>query len=915
MDRTAVDVIRKLEAALRRHKETGKWITWTASASAPSDVTPDAGKPAASRDTGRGGSSKGPGKPGGKGGARAAAASSKAGDGGRESDAGRITDVNDCMQQFELDRYQLGTRTHYSHCLGWVASSDHSMSVRLMDGREGNPPSLQQVLDGTGASVHWLEHAVSVLPILVAPDDDPRTVLGRYMDENESLQQDPAMAALSNCNQDEAGFCDFEFDNVQNALMDCDPSLQHLSDADVIEATKLAMYQVQLLKGHTLLMQERGLVGPELWPAGIPPFNAHPLFWSWAERAEVVVRLLVAITVVGEQPEVAGVLAGHSCVLDVAVSPRSDVEVTGVLAQALARAVAARKAEAEACAQSATPDELLAAQLRLDIADIMTILSEANVLTSRLLSPIMLFLAASRGAQLRGGDDAPPARLRFDRESLLAELRQLELDQLRSLRVVLLGELGGFRGEATRVKLRAALSASLASHNIRFGAALGSGGGSSGKHVVVREDSLAHAAAWGAHCSGDSARALALDEWRQEAAMPCITASWHLPVARQPKWPLPPALGTRAAEDALVDFIFDPTVQSTNLWVSLMPPADTTVKWVQTMEWIACLSWNASQLSDAIHEVCLASDSDLGELLRVATTMVEGSKFWQRFVEWRCEMLDMVAGLARQKELEFSAVAESEKQKRAPASKAATASQSKGRAQAKDDKREAEGSQAMERERSATESVQHCCDTANHYAQLSASIRSATNTPGQSFLRAMSDLNAVSDASTHMASSSTLMASLDTAMDECVACLKNTIFMVDHMAVEIQVTFTDVAMLSSNMECALIQEPHCWESLLLSWRGILGAAAKSSNALALVEEEEADVAKKKADEAAKAQAKKAKKSANKKAAPAKVVKSVSDDSEAEERAREVEAMEVAAKVAEEQKLVEQQQQQQQLQLN
>jgi hypothetical protein len=150
--------MRKLEAALHRHKETGKWMSWTAPASA---ATQDAGKSAASKDTGRGGGGKGSGKPGGKGGARAAATSSKAGGGGREADAERITDVKDWMCD------QLGSRdTHISRAAGWVASKDHSMGGLPMDGSDGNPPSLRQVLEGTGASVGWLEHAVSVLAAL-----------------------------------------------------------------------------------------------------------------------------------------------------------------------------------------------------------------------------------------------------------------------------------------------------------------------------------------------------------------------------------------------------------------------------------------------------------------------------------------------------------------------------------------------------------------------------------------------------------------------------------------------------------------------------------------------------------------------------------------------------------------------------
>ncbi|KAG1672579.1 hypothetical protein FOA52_010680 [Chlamydomonas sp. UWO 241] len=613
MDQMAVDVIRKLEAALRRHKETGKWITWTAPAPAPS-----AAKPA-----GRGGIT-GSGKPGGKGGA-----SSKAGAGGREADVGRITDVKDWMQQFVRD--QLTSRDYYSRCSGWVASNDHSMSGRLMDGREGNLPSLWQVLEGTGASVGWLEHAVSVLASLEEVDSvDPNAVLERFMDESASMQLDPTTSSLSDYHQDMSGFRSSVYEAVEQAVFECDPSLQHLGDAEMIQAPSSATFQLHLVRGHTLLMRERNLVGPKLWRGGQPHLNAHPLFWSWDESTDQVVRALVAITAVGEQPEMAGVLAGYSCVQDVAVFPRSDVEVPVVLAQALARATAARKAEAEACTpgQSDTPDALLAAQLRLDIADSMGILSEANLLTPRLLSPIRNFLVACRGVQA-SRDNAPPAIMHLEQESLLAELRQLDLDQLRSLRVVLLGRLGGFRGAAMRVQLRASLSAALASHNIRFGAALGIGGGSSGKHVVLREDSLTHAAAYVSHQSGLHARDVAFYEWGKQVAMPSATASWHLPVARQPKWPLPPALGTRAAEDALVHFLFDLTI---------MRPVS---RWMQTMEWIACLSWNASQLSDAIQEVfehhtSLASHADVDELFVLAAKMIDCSKFWQTFLGWRC---------------------------------------------------------------------------------------------------------------------------------------------------------------------------------------------------------------------------------------------------------------------------------------
>ncbi|KAG1672575.1 hypothetical protein FOA52_010676 [Chlamydomonas sp. UWO 241] len=798
MDQMAVDVIRKLEAALRRHKETGKWFTWTAPASAPS----------AAKSAGRDGIT-GSDKPGGKGGA-----SRKAGAGGREVDAGRITDVKDWMHQF--GRNQLTRRDYYSRCSGWVASNDHFMSGRLMDGREGNLPSLWQVLEGSGASVGWLEHAVGVLAFLEEVDSvDPNAVLERFMDESASMQLDPTTSPLSDYHQDMSGFRSSEYEAVEQAVFECDPSLQHLGDAEVIQATSSATFQLHLVRGHMLLMRERSLAGPEMWPAGQPTLNAHPLFWSWDESADQV---------------------------DVAVSPSSDMEVSVVLAQALARATAARKAEAEACTpgQSDTPDALLAAQLRLDIADSMGILSEANVLTPRLLSPIRNFLVACRKALPRG-------LLRLDRDSLLAELRSLDLDQLRSLRVVLLWELGGFRGAATRAKLRASLSADLASHNISVGAALGIGDGSIYRQVVVREDSLAHAAAYAAYQSGLHARDEACEEWWQQAAMPSAMASGHLPVARQPKWPLQPALGTRAAEDALVDFLFDPTIMRPGVHVPLMDVGDTVSRWMQTMEWIACLSWNASHLSGVIQEVLVVecrsslrgrvtSNDDVERLFVLAIKMIDCSKFWQTFLEWRCEMLDTAVGLSRQRQREFEAMPDSERQQHPPAGKVAMACQPKSSGQAKDN-RETEGSRALERERSAIEQAQMHSDNASHFESLSATVRSAANTPVKSLLHAQGNASA-------------LMAALPTAISECVAYLKQTVFMVDHMAIEIQATFSELAQMPPNMECALITEPFCWEALVLSWRAILGEAAKSSNALALVEQDEADTAKKKAEKAA-----------------------------------------------------------------
>jgi hypothetical protein len=303
--------------------------------------------------------------------------------------------------------------------------------------------------------------------------------------------------------------------------------------------------------------------------------------------------------------------------------------------------------------------------------------------------------------------------MRFDRESLLLELRLLDLDQLRSLRVVLLWELGGFRGAATRTRLRATLSMNLASPSVRFGAALGSGV-SGGRQVVVREDGLTHAAAYAAHSNGCCARGAAVEEWKQQAAMPSVTASWHLPVARQPKWPLTPALGTRAAEDALVDFIFDSNL-GPGVYPQLLEQQDIITRWTQTQEWIACLSWNASQLSAGLGSMLAVrlhrdshdiDDDEVEVIFALATEMFDRSTFWPKFLEWRIEMLETVAGVSLQKWRDFEAVAEREKQQ--GTSKVATAYQSKGRGQAKDDKREAECSQAQERERPGAEPQRQC---------------------------------------------------------------------------------------------------------------------------------------------------------------------------------------------------------------
>ncbi|KAG1662768.1 hypothetical protein FOA52_006794 [Chlamydomonas sp. UWO 241] len=860
---SAADTLRKLEAALRRHKESGKWITWMpTSASAQPDV--GATQDAAGKDVGRGGGGgggKGSAKPGGgKDGARAAAASSSSSRSG--ANAERITDVKDWMQQF--GRVQLGSRVHTSRVAGWCASKDHSMSGRPMDGREGNLPSLLTVLDGTAVSVSWLEQAASVLATLDACVDDPHAVLERYMEESEALMQEEPMASLTDYRGEHLGFRCAELFAVQRALLTTDPSLQHLSLGELTEATSSAISQINLVRGHALLMRERGLVGADLWPVGKEPLNAHPLFWSWDACTSLrllttIVFQIQSISALGEQPEMAGVLAGTSCVQEVAVFPRSNLEMPEVLSQALRAATAAQKAEAVACApgQSDMSDALLAAQLRLDIADSMGILSESNVLTPRLLSPIRSFVGACRSscAQLRVDDAPAPAILRLKREWLLAELRRLDLDQLRSLRVFLLWELGGFRGSATRANLRAMLSSDcLASPSVRFGAALGNG---SGKQVVVREAGLAHAAALAAHQSGCSAREEACEDWTQpSSAIASVAALWHLPVARQPKWPLPSALGTRAAEDAFVDFIFD-SDSGSGFVEPLMDLPDTILKWAQTIEWIACLSWNANQLSNAIHAVCLRRDTivllghdGIDELFILADEMIDRSAFWRTFLESRSEQLDTLAGLYQQRARKVEA---------------------------------------------------------GYHKDCAASIRSSLgdDTPFQALRQVHQD---------HPSDVSAFMAALPAAVSESAARLRHTLVAADVLAIDVQVMFADLALMSPHMDALLIQDPLCWEALLVSWRGVLEAAAKSSNAMALVKQEEADVAKRRSGEAANAQAKKAKKSSNKKAAPAKVVRSVSNDSESEELAREVEAMEVAAKAAEEWKLVEQHEQQQQQEL-
>jgi hypothetical protein len=293
---SAADTLRRLEAALHRHKETGKWMTWTASASAQPDAAAAqdaAGKSAASKDTGRGGGSgKGSGKTGGKGGARAAASSSKAGDGGREADAERITDVKDWMQEFSLSQDQLESRHHkVTSGAGWLASRDHSMCGLSMDGSDGNPPSLLQVLEGTGASVRWLEHAVSVLAFLSEELDEAPDALERYMEESgwlslgrSPLTQEEPMASLTDSIGDDGGLRSDEFTAVQQALLCCDPSLQHLSEDEQIQASVSATSQIQLIRGHVLLMRERGLVGADVWPGGSPPLNCHPV--SRGGRAE-----------------------------------------------------------------------------------------------------------------------------------------------------------------------------------------------------------------------------------------------------------------------------------------------------------------------------------------------------------------------------------------------------------------------------------------------------------------------------------------------------------------------------------------------------------------------------------------------------------------------------------------------------
>ncbi|KAG1679495.1 hypothetical protein FOA52_011094 [Chlamydomonas sp. UWO 241] len=286
---------------------------------------------------------------------------------------------------------------------------------------------------------------------------------------------------------------------------------------------------------------------------------------------------------------------------------------------------------------------------------------------------------------------------------------------------------------------------------------------------------------------------------------------------------------------------------------------DTVARWAQTMDWIGSLSWNASQLAEAIPAVrtCFVANKTVGELTGFVEAMIERTAFWHMFLHFRVELLQASVDLWKPRALEYEEHAAFEQQKRGSlASMAFTACQSQGRrAQARFD-REAEISRAQEREVWAVGQVALCCGEAGRFEERIGRIRSSVNDMPFQVVRTKllassqhepDSLVAFMEAGT-LADTVVFMDAVTAVCDESISRLKQAVFMAVYMAIDIQVTISELAVTPPHMEFVLGQPP-CWNALLSSWREALVAADRSSKALVLVEQDEADAAEKKARQA------------------------------------------------------------------